>query len=606
MNLFTQRVIMAELPHPKDELPFIKTNTSPFLYPSEQKNLFDDLGSNINLFLSKKIKEEIMASNSSRKWSRKIEARLVAKILPELKRKFPTYCLKKDAIKKIWEKVSYYLDKIQGKQEAFNANGKLNLKWMIKTSLKHITSSYHVHPYKIAQRIGITLSECIASLEGERVEVAPLTKLIWSVQKHLIKNLPAIQATIPDEGYDQLDKLIVKIALETIATQQSLDFFSIKRAIFKNLTIYSKVKTLLQEGSLTATLAMILANKLYPSPQIGSHFSIKEKQYVEDFITHHVKMGQLNSFLVEDRSRLELAHRILALYMIVQGIPKNLSESAIKVAIHYVKKSNLNKTAPFIPTIHQGLFVFIHAIMDLIHDKRLCDDVIREKIIIEAYKKGCALPPFSPCQLEHFEVFVWKIVQENGGIFLDIPADLHHLFEKELGNILIGNPKQSFKMIINHALQFFKKIVTIPMDKENMQEKVDHWVAQNDMLIRTIHFDPKTPLLKIIEKGWKEYNLGATRVNHDQFIAKMKSKTLQTFPLLSLFEDELTTRLWILYKYLWYTTLSDGKSSTYERFFCWHQVLLKGRYPNWSQKTLDQTLTKLLDQLIPFAPYEKG
>lgn len=598
---------MSELSHPNDEVneaSYINGNQEPsFLHPIDEAEDFYDPFSDLNLFLSKKIKKEIQESGSSGKWSGKIEANLLAKILPEFKQKFPKYRLGTSALKKVWEKVAYYYEKIQGQKGALKENGTLNLKFMIRENLKHRVSPYHLPPYTIAQQIATKLSECIASFEGEKPQLDHLTKVIWSVQKHLIKDLSAIQAKNPYEEYDKLDKLIVKTELEVTAKGEQLDPLSLKRQVLKNLKDYSGVKNLLKDCQLTSTLSMILAEKLYNSSLITCHFSLKEKHAIEDIIRHQIEMGQFNELLTRDEHRLELIQRILALYTIAGELPKNLTDQSLRASIRQIKELNSGENCALATDLDQGLFVFINAEIHLMNEEK-CYGEEGEEAIVKAYEKACALPMLTTSQMEQFELLIWKIIEEEGELLSHTPPAIHYLLEKELGNVLIDNPKQSFRMIISNTLQFFKKVLETPMDQEGVEDKVETWVTQNDMLIRTIHFDPKTSLLQLLEKGWKDQNLDEQTVNHESFIALMEQKALETFPLLSSFQEELKIRLWILYKYLWYTTFSDGSSSTYERFLLWHQVLLKNRYPEWSKEKLTETLSKLSDQLIPLAPFE--
>ena len=607
MHHFIRRVTMSELSHPNDEVNEASylngDQESSFLHPIDEAEDFYDPFSDLNLFLSKKIKKEIQESGSSGKWSGKIEANLLAKILPEFKQKFPKYRLGTSALKKVWEKVAYYYEKIQGQKGALKENGTLNLKFMIRENLKHSVSPYHLPPYTIAQQIATKLSECIASFEGEKPQLDHLTKVIWSVQKHLIKDLSAIQAKNPYEEYDKLDKLIVKTELEVTAKGEQLDPLSLKRQVLKNLKDYSGVKNLLKDCQLTSTLSMILAEKLYNSSLITCHFSLKEKHAIEDFIRHQIEMGQFNELLTRDEHRLELIQRILALYTIAGELPKNLTDQSLRASIRQIKELNSGENCALAPDLDQGLFVFINAEIHLMNEEK-CYGEEGEEAIVKAYEKACALPMLTTSQMEQFELLIWKIIEEEGELLSHTPPAIHSLLEKELGNVLIDNPKQSFRMIISNTLQFFKKVLETPMDQEGVEDKVETWVTQNDMLIRTIHFDPKTSLLQLLEKGWKDQNLDEQTVNHERFIALMEQKALETFPLLSSFQEELKVRLWILYKYLWYTTFSDGSSSTYERFLLWHQVLLKNRYPEWSKEKLTETLSKLSDQLIPLAPFE--
>ena len=598
---------MSELSHPNDEVnkvPYINGNKeSSFLYPIDEAEDFYDPFSDLNLFLSKKIKKEIQETGSSEKWSGKIEANLLAKILPEFKQKFPKYRLGTSALKKVWEKVAYYYEKIQGQKGALKENGTLNLKFMIRENLKNNISPYHLPPYTMAQQIATKLSECIASLEGEKPELDHLTKVIWSVQKHLIKDLSAIQAKNPYEEYDKLDKLIVKSELEITAKGENLDPLSLKRQVLKKLKSYIGVKTLLKENQLTSTLSMILAEKLHQSSLITCHFSLKEKHAIEGFIRHQIEMGQFNELLTSDEHRLELIQRILALYTIAGELPKDVSNQSLRSSIHHINELNNEENCALIPNLDQGLFVFINAEIHLMNEEK-CSGKEGEEAIVKAYQKACALPKLSPSQMEQFELLIWKIIEEERTLLPHTSPDIHYLLERELGNVLIDNPKQSFRMIISNTLQFFKKVIDIPMDREKLEDKVETWVAQNDMLIRTIHFDPKTSLLKLLENGWNDQNLDEQVVNHERFIDEMEQKALEAFPILSSFQDELKARLWILYKYLWYTTLSDGSSSTYKRFLLWHRVLLKNRHPEWSKEKMSQTLSRLSDQLIPLAPFE--
>ncbi|MCB1082540.1 MAG: hypothetical protein KDK63_05290, partial [Chlamydiia bacterium] len=82
---------MSGLNRSNDEETFFQNlNASP-LYPIDETEEFYDPFSDLNLFLSKKVKSEIQETGSATKWSGKIEANLLAKILPEFKEKSPKY-----------------------------------------------------------------------------------------------------------------------------------------------------------------------------------------------------------------------------------------------------------------------------------------------------------------------------------------------------------------------------------------------------------------------------------------------------------------------------------------------------------------------------------
>lgn len=594
---------MSELEKPNDEeLSFLNQDPSS-LYPIDEAEDFYDPFSDLNLFLSKKIKSELQETGTSSKWSGKIEANLLAKILPEFKQKFPKYRLGTSALKKVWEKVAYYYEKIQGQKGALKENGKLNLKFMIRENLKNSSLPAHLPPYTIAEQIAVKISECIASLEGEKPELSHLSKIIWSIQKHLLKDLSAMQTKNPYEEYDKVDKIIVKTLLEINSKEINLDPQTLKRRVQKALQGFSAIKTLLKENQLTSTLSMILAEKLCHSSLITCHFSLKEKQAIEGFIRHQIDMGKYNHLLTQDEHRLELIQRILALYTIAGELPKDISRQSLRASIRHIQELSGDANCSLTPNLDQALFVFINAEIHLMNEKKSFTTE-GEEAILTAYEKACSLPKLTPIQLEQFELLMWKIIEEEGNLLIHTPPDLHNLLEKELGNVLIDNPKQSFKSIIRTTLQFFKKVVDLPLCDKKTEDKVETWVSQNDMLIRTIHFDPKTPLLKILEQGWKNLSLDKHNVHHDHFIEAMRDKALESYPILSSFEEGLTSRLWILYKYLWYTTLSDGSESTYDRFIEWHKIQLKSRHPEWAKEKINETVERLSDELLPLAPFQ--
>ncbi len=581
---------MSGLSQPNDEMDqtdYRFMEGSSHLHPIDEAEDFYDPFSDLSLFLSKKIKGEIEESGGSKNWSGKIEANLLAKILPEFKEKFPKYRLGASALKKMWDKVSYYYEKIQGQRGAVKENGTLNLKYMIRENLKAETAPYHLPPYTIAEHIAVKLSECIATFEGTRPRVDHLTKIVWAVQKHLLKGLNAFQAKSPYDEYDKLDKLIVKTQLETDASEPGL----LKREILKTLAAFDEVKTLAKKNELTSTLSMILSEKLYHSSLIACHFSLKERKEIEGFVRSQIEMGKFNKELTNDEHRVELIQRILALYTIATALPKNVSDDELRAMTRYVQKEG-----KLPPDFDQALFVFINA------ELALMSDAASEDAIVQAYKQAISLPQLSEGQLDQFELLIWKMIEEEGNLLSHIPPNLLALLEKELANVLIDNPKQSFRMIISTTIQFFKKVNALMFDEETVQEKVDTWVAQNDMLIRSVHFDPKTPLLNLLEKEWKKLRLTEEEVNHETFINHMTKEAPKHYPLLGSFEEQLEKRVWILYKYLWYNLLTDGSQSTYDRFISWHKTMLKGRHPEWSKEKLNATLEKLSDQLLPFVP----
>ncbi|NGX51184.1 MAG: hypothetical protein K1060chlam2_01045 [Chlamydiae bacterium] len=552
----------------------------------------------IDLFLSGKIKGEIEEAGCVSAWSKAIEVDLVAKILPEFKEKFPKSSLGTSVLKKVWEKVAYYYEKFQGDKGTALLDGKLNLKFMIRESLRSSNSPDHLPTYSSAEKLAGKLSDCIRAMDGNAPEVGRLTKMIWAIQKHLLKDLNSVHAKIPHDEYTNSDKLIVKTLLEITSKGENLESYALKQEIARELKIYEGTRELTSRSQLTSTLSMVLAEKLYHTSIISCHFSLKEKRTIESFICFQLELSKHNQTLTSDDHRVELVQRILALFAIAEELPKELSEESLR---HSIQES----TADLSSDTDRALFIFINAEMHLMSESKSFDDqTALEEILVECYRLAKDLPILNPIQMEQFELFIWKIIEEEGELLDHIEPEIVMLIEKEVGNVLIDNPRQSFRMVVSAALQFFKRVHVSDITPEVLNEKIELWAMQNDMLTRWIHFDQNTPLLGLIKKLWKSANVDESNVNHGEFIARALTLSLKEYPLLESFEEALLKRLWILYKYFWYTTLSSGRESTYERFLMWHRAVIQLRHSDSSRERVEEILKKLSNQLIPLAPFE--
>ena len=110
---------------------------SEFLCAVDESPEFYDPYSDLNLFLSQKIKQQMQHCGSSKKWSLKIQEELMMKITPEFQTQFPHFRLGISALKKTWEKVAYYSQQIEHQKQAISQDGKLNIHFFIKENLKN-------------------------------------------------------------------------------------------------------------------------------------------------------------------------------------------------------------------------------------------------------------------------------------------------------------------------------------------------------------------------------------------------------------------------------------------------------------------------------------
>ncbi len=575
-----------------------QTQRAPYPYHIDEAEDFYDPFSDLNLFLANKIKREIEEHGSVKKWSGKIESNLLSKILPDFKKKFPRYRLGASALKKVWEKVTYYYEKIQKQDGALQKDGKLNIGLMIKENLKStINLPMNLPPHSFAYQIALNLSECIATLEGKRPELTQLTKVIWGVQKHMLPNLSPMETKSPFEEYNKVDKLIVKGLLEATANESHLSPSELKSAILKEFFHYKHAKKAAKNNQLTSTLSMILAKKLYPTSLISCHFALAEIKKIEAFIETQIAMSKHNETLISDSHRIELIQRLLALYAITKDLPKNLSDLQLQAGIQYVYALTLQKPYNHCPVLDQTALVFINAQIHLMGEAKFSLSLKEiEEAIITTYRSASDLPVLTPLQYEHFEILIWKLIEANDSLLSKMDPNAVELFETQVGNTLIDNPSQTFRQVIRASLQYFKKVLELPLDPKNspdfwlnLEDKIEVWTAQNDMIYRSIHVDEEHTLFRLVQSEWKKH---PNNDCHNAFINQLEKKALQMYSYLVPFKTQVRTRLWVFYKYFWYTSVSDSTTSTYERFLKWHEKNLGSS--SLSLKEISETALPLI------------
>ena len=544
-------------PSDHDKNAVIPSRKNPALFPIDESEEFYDPFSDLSLFLSRRIKKEISASGSTQKWSNKIQNRLFEKILPEFRTLFPKYRLGGAALKKVWEKVSFYYSKIEKEKEALKEDGSLNVDYMIKENLrghpKQVSTS--VPPYNHAHRLAVNISECIATYEGKRPSLDKLARTIWAVQKHLITNLSSRLSKSPFEEYDQIDKLIVKTLLEANAEHQGLSLEELSAHIKSRLLMLCEVSELCDKNELRTLISIELSKILM---QEEDFFTDKELMCLTAFITKEFNIQFNQNHLSSDAKALDLVDRILTLYPIATSLPPNIEEWEIRdIITNIYEEQNLDCQ-------DQSLYIFINAKLHQLQN--LGESLPLEEIqdqVINAYYEAQFLPKLSSEQFEKLEILIWSLIE------VEAPEELHETLKQEIINLLIDTPQQSFRKVVIQTLQFFKKIDKLSLLDENknelIQAKIKIWALQNDMICRFVHFDINTPLLLLLRTHLN------TAKNPQDFIETMTNLYLEECPLLKNERASVKIRVTILYKYIWYHDLIQDSESSYDRFLKWHQ-----------------------------------
>lgn len=588
-------------------------SASAHLYPIDETEDFHDPFSDLSLFLSKKIKSEVEKHGSSKQWSHKIQQDLLAGILPEFKIKFPKYRIGIAAIKKVWEKVSYYYGKIQAHQDALQSDGKLNVAFMIKENLRGypFAATAQLPHYNTAHQVAVKISECIAALEGTRPRLDRLTKTVWAAQKHLITDLPAQKSKNVYEDYDHIDKLIIKLILETTASEPLLSQEELEHKVKRKLFYIKDLSKKYSQEALYHHLAVLLSKHLYPALSLHHLLSSEERQKLRTFIETQLTLAPPPKNHGDAALQVETAQRILALYPLASSLPTSLSHQSIQEAIRYVYAKVTNRPLPHCPQVPQGVLTFIHAEMHFLKRKEEFAQSSKVEAIIGAtLMTAQGLPIWREDYADELEVLVWHIYHEKNSV---LPPETD-FFEYEIENFLIDFPKHAFKNTVYQILNFFKKaqesLSRKSVEEESaLWEEIDHkiylWTIQNDMLCRWIHFDPHLALLKIIKTLWALHKHDETKVHHTHFIQEVFDVFTQTTPCMHLNAHLLRTRISLLYKYFWYHDLSAADESSLDRFVKWHLQDIRHQHKGHlveEQKTL---LEYRVAKLLPLTPLSK-
>lgn len=231
---------------------------------------FHDPYSELNLFLSQKIKREMHHCSNSKKWSTQLQEELICKISPEFQERFPKYRLGVSALKKTWEKVQYFSTQIQGEKEALTQDGKLNLPFFIKENLKNTPKqrhTCHLHPCHYAHQLAVKMSECVAVVDGIRPKLDQLTHTIWSLQRHLISDLAPEHFKSPYDENEKVDKLIVKAILEITAKHPEISQAELAFHVQKRFVQLRSIINAYSSHQITKMLYALLADQTHSTSE---------------------------------------------------------------------------------------------------------------------------------------------------------------------------------------------------------------------------------------------------------------------------------------------------------------------------------------------------
>ncbi len=560
---------------------------------------FYDPYSDLSLFLSKKVKQEMQHCGSSKKWSLKIQEELLSKIAPDFRKNFPQYRLGISALKKTWEKVAYYSQQIEEQKEAINQDGKLNLNFFIKENLKNfaaLKTSGPLHPSHFAHQIAGKMSECIAAIDGVRPQFDQLTRMIWAMQRHLLTGENQELYHSPYDDYNKIDKLIVKTILEVSAKDPQIGFQELEHQVREVLHSLHELPSFSSREQMLDNISALLAEKLYATSSFHTRFLSEQKQAILHFIQRHTALYKKGDHAVQ---LSELVRRIIALYTLANGLPKDLSEQTLTQAIQTIYP--LETTVK--PELPQSIFAFIAAELVLMRSEEFCPSpTFVLNTLWSAYKEATLLPPLHGKDIDLLELTIWKSLSETEGLLEKLPYRVGQRIEEEIANILIENPTLNFSTLVRETVKFFlrtKELVQIKQWEE-IDRKIQLWALQGDMLCRWIRLDPENTLLRLICQKWKS----TSDLPHHTFVSEICQEYLKNYPELMPYMGQLSYRVWILYKYAWYALFSTNDESSFDRFLKWHSSSLLFTGQAMDHHHLVHQLEEIVRRTLPLIPFD--
>ncbi|MDR2539362.1 MAG: hypothetical protein LBC45_01915 [Chlamydiales bacterium] len=544
--------------------------------------------SEVNLFLSRRMKQE-MQNAPTKAWSIRLEQYLLEKMTPEFQKEFPQFRISVSAIKKTWEKLVLYTKQIQDQPEAITDEGKVNIPFLIKQNLKnhlHLKKPHFSVPYYPAYQMASRISECIAAIDGEEPHLEELTKMIWTAQCQLDPHLK--DHISPYYEYSQADELIVKIILEETAKYPNITYRQLEYNTLMNLRALYTFPLSISEEIMHDYTSLLLANKLYPTISFEAFISKEQRVYLENFLRRHSRYTKSKSCL---RNQFK---RMIALYALASQMPKTLTQLELKEAIISVYPVNKKKK----PNLPQVVYTFLMTELALMENDRLCHSIEYVlSTIWNAYQEAILLPNLTE-KKEFLEVLIWKNLILDEELLQKIPICITEKIEEEITNALIDHPKQSFYHLLQVTIPFFKKVKELVKNKKwrEIEKKIYPWVIQGDMVCQKTEIGIGPFLLQFIYQKWTQ----ATFETHEQFVNQVYEEYLQKYPKLAIYADQLSRRIWTLYKYAWYNLFSHSTESCIERFIKWHIIDIKPVSP----KELHNQIDKLSQNILPLIPID--
>lgn len=560
---------------------------------------FHDPYSDVSLFLSERIKEEIKHCQTEKKWTLKFQEELIKKITPEFQKKFPHYRLGVMALKKTWGKVLYYSQQIQGHTQATLEDGSLNIQFFIKENLKqysHLRQKHSPLAYHYAHQLASKISEFSATIDGIKPEWDTLTRTIWSMQRHLLIGSKSVLLKSPYDESDKADTLITKTVLEITAKDPMIGQKELQQKILESLTSLHELSEFSSLDKINCSISSLLAEKLYPCSQLHLQFSLEQKIAINSFIKRHSSLYKMTT---TSPQLSELVRRIIALYTLANQLPKDLSEEDFSLAVEGCYPQIKNDR----PAFSQALYAFISAELLLMRSDLYCKSVdFVKKAVFQSYKETMHLPILDAKESNVLSIAIWKMLSESEGFLERLPYKIGQRIDEEIGQILVDRPDLSFDGIVRETVKFFQiaKEISEKQKSKDLEHKAYLASLQNEMISSVAEIDYEIPLVKLMKSKFTSENMQ----DPSAFVNFICQEYLQQYPALTIYAAQVSSKAWVYFKVLWYSHDTSSEVSAFDRFLSWHKALITSR-TCIRQSELIVKLAEICQKCIPLSPFDQ-
>ena len=561
--------------------------------PVDEMEEFQDPLSDLNLFLCKKVNEMMHKKGGSKNWNHQIEKDILQRILPEFKAKFPYYRLGIAALKRTWEKISYYQKKVIYR-EAYQIDGKLNINYLIKENIRSYQQNYKQSSYYYYDQIpslANNLCECIAILEGKQPNLQNLTRIIWAIQQHLLpastlKSMPIQKET------DLLDQLICQTMLHSIYRNPHLSYEKLKKLVKSNCV------SLLQSDFFhsmekLATIVSILLSKSY----IGKlNFSRSTRMHIDTYICNHINWiyrGKSDSSI----TYLSFVQNMISIFSLATSLPKNYDLRKMRIAIPLIVQEKSRSFLSYFPNFDPVLYAFIKIESILLKERKKYFS--KEQVEEEIIKSYAELSTISMESIDNqtLEVILWETLDKTLHISDTITPEICQSFLIAIEDAIIDQPKSTFAEQVRNTTYRLQEIEKLAGNRENITEKVEYFCLQNEMACRFIPIQKQHYLWEFLERSIEK----GLYKKKKQIIKEVIKMSIALHPILSNYIEHLLFRVHTLYTQVWYQE-SCKTMNTLTAFIDRQREYITA-HPCDKKRVLRERLTRVLP-VTPFSDEE--